>query len=241
MNSILVITKKEVNSYFDSLMAYILIILFLLFTGYFTWFFKQNTFIVGEASLSIFFTWAFWTLFFFVPGITMGTLAEEKSSGTIEMLATKSVSSWQIIIGKFFSSWMLVLFALLLTIPYYITISKFGNIDQGAAFGGYLGVFLISGAYISIGIFVSSFAKNQIIAFLLTLTITIFFQWIFGLVSANMIGLTGEVFNYMSFNYHFFSISRGVIDLRDILYFGSIIFTALFLAKYMLSKRVLID
>jgi len=237
MKLVWIITKRELQSYFDSLIAYILLVLFLGFSGFFTWLFGNDIFMIGQASLDVFFTWSFWTLFFFIPGLTMRSLAEESSSGTIEILSTKAVTQWQIILGKFIGIWLLVLIALLLTLPYYYTISQLGDMDHGAVLGGYFGLLLISGAYIGIGIFASSISKNQIVAFLLSLLIAIFFQLIFDLLSKNMTGPLSVLLNYMSLNYHFSSMSRGVIDLRDIVFFLSVAGTGLLLAKFMLSKK----
>ena len=184
MNAIWIITKREMAGFFDSLIAYVLLILFLGFSGFFTWLFGSDVFTIGQASLIVFFQWSFWTLFFFIPGITMRTLAEEMNSGTIEIITTKSVSNWQIILGKFLSSWLLVIIALVLTLPYYYTVTRLGSVDHGAVLGGYLGLIMISGVYISIGIFASSITKNQIVAFLVTLFIAIFFQWTSPLCSA---------------------------------------------------------
>jgi ABC-2 type transport system permease protein len=241
MKAIWIITTKELKSYFDSLIAYVLLVLFLGFSGFFTWLYGNDIFLIGEASLNVFFSWSFWTLFFFIPGITMRSIAEEMHSGTIEIISTKAVSNFQIITGKFLAAWLLVVIALALTLPYYFTVSRLGNIDHGAVVGGYLGLLLISGTYISIGIFASSISRNQIIAFLLTLFIAIFFQLIFDLLSRNMTGGMAAFFNYISLNAHFGSISRGVIDFRDIFYFLSMIFSGLILANFMLSKKSLID
>ena len=241
MNAIWILTKKEIKSYFDSLIAYILLILFLGFSGFFTWLYGNDIFLVGQASLNVFFSWSFWTLFFFIPGITMRTVAEEMHSGTIEILSTKAISNMQIISAKFLAAWMLVLIALLLTLPYYITVSRLGDVDHGAIIGGYLGLLLNSGTYISIGIFASSISRNQIVAFLLTLFIALFFQLIFDLIARNMTGGMAAFFNFISLNSHFGSISRGVIDFRDIFYFFSMIFSGLLLANFMLSKKSLID
>ncbi|MEA3495816.1 MAG: ABC transporter permease [Bacteroidota bacterium] len=241
MKTIWIITKKELRGYFDSLMAYILLILFLGFSGFFTWFFGNDIFTTGQASLIVFFQWSYWILFFFIPGITMRTLAEENHSGTIELLTTKSVSNWQIIIAKFLSSWFLVVIALVLTLPYYYSITRLGTVDHGAVLGGYLGLLFISAVYISIGIFASSISNNQVIAFLVTLFIAIFFQWLFGLISSTMIGPLGNILNFLSVNTHFTSMARGVIDSRDIIYFLSLIFSSLIVANFILSKRTLTD
>jgi len=241
MNTIFNIAKRELKSYFDSLTGYILLILFLGFSGFFTWLFGNDVFLMGEASLQVFFNWSFWTLFFFIPGITMRSLAEEISSGTIELLSTKSVSPFQIITGKFFAAWLLVIIALVLTFPYYISISTLGKADHGAILGGYLGLILVSGAYISIGIFASSISKNQIIAFLTTLFIGIFFHLIFDLIAKVFTGTTGAVFSFLSIFTHYSSLMRGVIDSRDIMFFISLIFSGLILGNFMLSRKLLID
>jgi len=119
MKKIWIIAKKELRSFFDSLMAYVMIVLFLGFSGFFTWLFGSDVFLVNQASLQSFFSIAFWTLFFFIPAVTMGLLADEKKSGTIELLITKPISYWQIIFGKFLSAFLLIAIALALTIPYY--------------------------------------------------------------------------------------------------------------------------
>ncbi len=235
------ITRREITTFFDSLTAYVLLILFLGFSGFFTWLFGNDIFKSGQASLTVFFQWSFWTLFFFIPGITMNTLAEENNNGTLEMLSTKPINDWHIVLGKFFSSWVLVIIALLLTLPYYFSVSRLGSVDHGAVVGGYLGLILMSGAYIAIGIFASGISKNQIVAFLVTLFIAIFFQLLFDLLSSTNMGFLANIMSFLSVNNHFTSMARGVIDLRDIFYFFSLITAGLMLAKYMLSKRTLTD
>ena len=237
MRSIWIITKRELISFFDSLVAYIVIILFLGITGFFTWLYGRTIFLANQADLQVFFTWSYWTIFFFIPAITMRTIAEEKKVGTIELLSTKAISDWQIIMGKFTSCLLLVVITLACTLPYYITISYLGEIDHGSVWGGYLGLILISSVYISIGIFVSSTTNNQIVAFLLSLFIGIFFQIIFEVISSGFTGFLGSLFSYLSMNAHYESISRGVIDSRDLTYFFSLIFTGLLLSQAALSKR----
>ncbi|MFO7863800.1 MAG: ABC transporter permease, partial [Salinivirgaceae bacterium] len=160
MRQIWVITKRELNAFFDSLMAYIMLIAFLGFSGFFTWISGSDVFFMGQASMKPFFSVAYWTLFFFIPALTMRMLAEEKRSGTIEMLITKPVSDWQIIMGKFLSILILIGISLALTLPYYITIWNIGPIDHGAVWTGYLGLILMSASYISIGLFTSSITNN---------------------------------------------------------------------------------
>ena len=237
MKNVITIANRELSSFFNSLMAYIMLILFLGFSGFFTWLFGSDIFFVKQASLSAFFGIAYWTLFFFIPALTMRLLAEENRSGTIELLLTKPVSNWQVILGKFTSTLVLIFIALALTIPYYITVSYLGNIDHGAVWSGYLGLLLISAVYISIGIFASSFSTNQIVGYLLALFIGIFFQIIFSLIANGSHGLIGELFNYLSMSTHFESISRGVIDSKDLIYFLSLIFLGLIGTEAVMEKR----
>ena len=237
MNKIWIITKRELRSFFDSLMAYVMIVLFLGFSGFFTWIFGSDVFLVGQASLQSFFGISFWTLFFFIPAITMGLLSEERKSGTIELLVTKPVSDWQIIAGKFLAAFLLIFIALMLTLPYYITVANIGKIDHSAVMMGYLGLLFMSASYISIGIFASSITANQIVAFLVALFIGIFFHLIFGLVSISSGGWLAGLLGYLSLATHYESMARGVIDSKDILYFLSIIFAGLLGTELVMSRR----
>ncbi|HEY7751303.1 MAG TPA: ABC transporter permease subunit, partial [Ignavibacteriaceae bacterium] len=166
MNSVWIISKRELASFFDSLVSYIFIVVFLGISGFFTWLFGSDVFFVGQATLQPFFSIAYFTLFFFIPALTMKMLAEEKRSGTIELLLTKAVSDWQVVLGKFLACLILICIALALTLPYYITVWAIGPIDHGAVWSGYLGMILMSMAYIAIGLFASSITNNQIVAFL---------------------------------------------------------------------------
>ena len=237
MKQIWIITKRELRSFFDSLMAYIMIVAFLGFSGFFTWLYGGDIFFVNQASLQSFFGIAYWTLFFFIPALTMRLIAEENRSGTIELLLTRPVSDWQVIVGKFLSTLLLIIIALGLTLPYYITVWNLGPVDHGAVWSGYLGLILMSAAYISIGIFTSSITNNQIVAFLLALFIGIFFHIIFNILANNFSGFIGRLFNFLSVSTHFESISRGVIDSKDIIYFLSIIFLGLFSSEAFLAKK----
>jgi ABC-2 type transport system permease protein len=237
MNQIWIITKRELRSFFDSLMAYVMIVLFLGFSGFFTWIFGSDIFLVGQASLQSFFGISFWSLFFFIPAITMGLLAEEQKSGTIELLVTKPVSNWQIIMGKFLAAFILIGITLALTIPYYFTVAGIGKIDHSAVLMGYLGLLFMSASYISIGLFASSLTTNQIVAFLVALFIGIFFHLIFGLVGSSSGGWFASLLGYLSLATHFESMARGVIDSKDILYFLSIIFAGLLGTELVQSRR----
>lgn len=237
MKSIWTIAKRELKSFFDSLIAYILLIVFLGISGFFTWLFGSDIFFIGQATLQPFFSIAYFTLFFFIPALTMRMLAEEKRSGTIELLLTKPVTDWDVVLGKFVAGLLLIVIALALALPYYITVWAIGPVDHGAFWCGYIGLILMSMVYISIGLFASSITNNQIVAFLLALFIGVFLLIIFNVLSNNFTGFIGQLLNYMSMATHFDSISRGVIDSRDILYFLSITFLGLVLAETSLSKR----
>ena len=241
MRQIWIVCKRELNSFFDSLLAYIMIIAFLGFSGFFTWLYGRDVFLVKQASLQSFFDVAYWTLFFFIPALTMRLIAEEKNSGTLEMVLTKPVSDWQLVTGKYLSALCLIVISLLLTVPYYITIASIGPVDHGAVLTGYLGLILMSAAYISIGVFTSSITNNQIVAFLLALLIGIFFHLLFSLLSRNFSGILGNILNYLSLDTHYNSVTRGVIDTRDLIYFVSVIFTGLFFSEIVLSKRNVSD
>ena len=232
-----IIAKRELDSFFDSLVAYILLIAFLAFTGIFTWLQGSDIFFRKQADLQVFFNISYWTLFFFIPALTMRQLAEEKKTGTIELLLTKDVTDLQVVLGKFYSCLMMVGIALAFTLPYYFTVSKIGNIDHGATICGYFGLLLMSAAYISIGLFASSLTNNQIVAFLMAIIIGICFHFLFGFLASSAQGQVGALFDQLSLSTHFNSISRGVIDTKDLVYFASIIGLGIALSTRIIAKR----
>jgi ABC-2 type transport system permease protein len=237
MHAIWIIAKRELDSFFDSLIAYIMLVLFLGFSGFFTWLLGADIFLVGQASLESFFSVAYWTLFFFIPALTMRLLAEEKKTGTLELLLTRAVSDRQVVLGKFLSAFILVLLALVFTSPYVITIANLGNIDIGQVLCGYLGLMLMSAMYISIGLYTSSITSNQVVAFLAALFIGLFFHILFGIMAQQSGGLPGQLFDGLSLTNHLESISRGVVDTRDLIYFLSFTIIGILLAEYSLVKR----
>lgn len=214
-----------------------MLIIFLGLSGFFTWLYGSDVFLVGQASLQSFFGVAYWTLFFFTPAITMRTIAEEKRTGTIELILTKAVSDWQLVAGKYLACLMLIGIALLSTLPYYFTLANIGPVDHGAVICGYLGLLLMSSAYISIGIFSSCITNNQIVSFLLSILIGVFFLIIFQALASNFTGTIGSILSYLSISDHYQSLSRGVIDSRDIIYFVSITVFALMIAESYLIRR----
>lgn len=237
MHAVWVIARRELNSFFDSLIAYILLVLFLGFSGFFTWLYGGDIFLSGQANLQGFFSTAYWSLFFFIPAITMRLLAEENKTGTIELLLTKAVTDRQVVLGKFLSALLLVAVALAFTLPYAFTVASIGPLDWGSTLCGYLGLLLMSASYISIGLYASSITNNQVVAFLITLFIGLFFHVLFDSLAANFTGFAGLLFSTLSMSEHFDSLSRGVVDTRDVIYFLSLIIGGLLLAEFSLTKR----
>jgi len=213
---------------------------FLLVTGLFLWVFPDSSILdYGYAGLDSFFNIAPYLFIFLIPAITMRSLAEEKKDGTFELLATRPLSDWDIVLGKFLASLTIVILTLLPTLIYYFSVYQLGitrgNIDTGAVIGSYIGLILLGSAFTSIGLFTSSLGKNQIIAFTVAVFLCFFtfsgFDSISSIISLQGIAsfLTG-----LGINQHYQSVSRGVLDTRDLIYFLS--FTALFL---MLTKTIL--
>ena len=237
MNTSWIIAKKELNSFFDSLVAYILLIAFLGFSGFFTWLWGSDIFYHKQASLDIFFNVALWSLFFFIPAITMRQFAEERKSGTIELLLTKRLTDRQLIMGKFLACLLLVVIALAFTLPYYISVARLGIIDHGSTITGYLGLILMSGAYIAIGLLASSLTSNQIVAFLMALLVGVIFQFILGALGSSQSGWLGSLLTDLSIPHHYESMSRGVIDTKDVIYFLALTFLGLLFTELVISKR----
>ncbi len=238
------ILKKELNTFFSSLTAYIVIGVFLVVMGLFMWVFPDYSILeYCYATLEQLFSMAPWIFVFLIPAITMRSLAEEKQTGTIEFLITKPIQLFKIILGKYFASVLLITFALLPTILYYYTIydlgSPRGNLDSGAVWGSYLGLFLLGAAYASIGLFASSLTNNQIIAFMLAAFLCFFCHWAFFYLSKlpMFLGSSDDFIQMLGIDYHYNSISRGVIDSRDIIYFLSFIGLFLGLTFISLEKR----
>ena len=238
MKQVFTICKREVGSFFDSLVAYILLIIFLLLTGGFTWLGGGgDVFFRKQADLDVFFQVSMLTLLFFIPAITMKLLAEERKSGTLELLLTKNVTDGQVVLGKFFAALSLVLAALACTLVYYVSVSRLGNFDHGATICGYFGLILLSASYISIGLFASSITRNQIVAFLIAIFIGICFLFLFGMLANSTSGFMSDLFATLDLNAHYNSISKGVIDSKDVIFFLSLTVLGLILSEYMIANR----
>ncbi len=234
MNNIKSIIKKELNSYLVSPATYIVFVIFLLITG---WFFNSTVFVIGRAEMRSLFGTLPMIFLFFIPAITMGMIAKEKNSGTIEILATLPLQDSQIVLGKFFAAIILIGSTLLFTLVHLFTIMHFGqNIDYGAIIWGYVGLFLVASTYCAIGIFGSSLHSNQIVAFIISFVL-VFFFFIIDMILIIFPGPVAEFFQYLSINYHFSNLQRGVIDTRDIIYFASMIILFLRGATLSLESR----
>jgi ABC-2 type transport system permease protein len=234
---------KEVNSFFNSLIAYIVIVVFLTAMGLFMWVFPQYSVLdYGFAEMSTLFAMAPYIFMFLIPAITMRTFAEEKKDGTIELLLTKPLTDWQIILGKYFSSFILVLFALIPTLIYYYSIHSLGdpegNIDSAAVFGSYIGLSLLGAVFTSIGIFASVISTNQIVSFIIAVFLCfIVYMGFFYLSGLEVWGAAASLIDQLGIAYHYDALSKGLIDSRDVLYFISIIAIMLLLTRLILGSR----
>jgi ABC-2 type transport system permease protein len=228
---VLSILKKEITSYLSSLVAYVTIGVFLLVLGLFLWVFPESGILdYGYATLDSLFSTAPYLFMFLIPAITMRSLAEERKEGTFELLLTRPLADWQIVLGKYLACVLLVLFALVPTLVYYYSVYQLGtpqgNIDTGGVIGSYIGLFLLGASFAAIGLFASSVSKNQVIAFTIAVFLCFFFYSGFDSLS-QMLSLQSLSLQYLGITEHYQSVSRGVLDTRDLAYF--IILTCLFI------------
>ena len=226
------ITKRELGGYFTSPVAYVFLVIFLLLTGFFT-FTVGNFFERGEASLVSFFTWHPWLYLFLVPAAGMRLWSEERRLGTLELLLTMPITTWQAIIGKFLASWLFLIIALALTFPVWFTVNYFGSPDNGVIVAGYVGSALLSGTYLAISCMTSAMTRNQVISFIVSVMICLFlilagFTPVTDLLTRWASPLFVQTIAAFSVMTHFEGFQRGVIDLRDVVFFASVIGFALF-------------
>jgi len=236
--------KKEVNGFLDSLIGYIVIFVFLLLIGLFLWVFplQFNILDFGFANLDGLFILAPFVFLFLIPAITMRSFADEKKSGTLELLMTQPLTDIQVVLAKYFAGVVLVIFSLLPTLIYFISVYQLGlppgNLDIGAIWGSYIGLLFLGVTFVSIGIFSSSVTDNQIVSFIIAITLCFFmyigFEWIYTFILSGTVGLIIESFGI---NAHYTSMSRGVIDTRDLIYFISVSVFFLLLTKLSLESR----
>lgn len=239
----LAILKKEINTFFASPIGYLVIGVFLLLNGLFLWVFKGEFNILdnGLANLSSFFLLAPWILIFLVPAVTMRSFSDEKKQGTLELLVTKPISHFQIVLGKYFGALVLIFIALVPTLLYVYTVSQLGNpvgnLDTGSIMGSYFGLLFLIAAYTAIGVFASTLSDNQIVAFIIAIFICFFFY--FGFEGISNYNLFDGLFymENLGMAAHYNSMSRGVIDTRDLVYFISIALAFLVFTKFRIQKQ----
>ena len=236
--------KREIKNFLSSLIGYIVITVFLLINGLFLWVLPVDYNIIdsGYANLDGLFMLGPWVFLFLIPAITMRSFAEEKKSGTIEMLMTKPLTDLQVILAKYFAGLVLVLFSLLPTLIYYISVyhlgSTPGNLDSGGTWGSYIGLLFLGAAFVSIGLFASTISENQIISFIISLFLCGFFYIGFEFIyQLDIFGSFALFIQSLGINAHYSSMSRGVIDSRDVLYFLSLISIFNLLSKIKLESR----
>ena len=234
------IFKKELNSFLDSLIGYIVIGVFLIATGLFTWFFKDNILDFGYADMSLFFQISPFIFLFLIPAITMRAFSEEVKSGTIELLFTKPLSKWQIVFGKYLASCFLIFLSLVPTLLYYYSVyqlgNPIGNVDSAAVFRSYLGLFLLGCVFAAIGVLMSAFTDNQVTAFVLSFVVClILFYGIGQLAQLPLMGDLGYIFNQFGLDYQYNALGKGLLDSRNIIYFFTVIFITLWATKLKIS------
>jgi ABC-2 type transport system permease protein len=235
------IIKRELAGYFGSPVAYVFLVIFLVLCGFFT-FYVSHFYELEQADLRAFFEWHPWIFLFLVPAVGMRLWADERRTGTIELILTLPVTLPEVVVGKFIAAWLFIGLGLFLTFPLVLTVSYLGDPDLGAVFCAYVGSFLLAGAYLSVGSMTSSMTRNQVISFILSVIICLFLvlagwppvveilsgwspQWLINVISG------------FSFMPHFQSMERGVLDLRDIIYYISVIFFMLFSNGVVLQNR----
>jgi ABC-2 type transport system permease protein len=229
---------KEIKSFFNSLTGYIVIIIFLLINSLFMWVFEgpMNLLDGGYATLETLFTIAPWVFLMLIPAITMRSFAEEKKAGTLDLLLTRPLSEFQIIGAKYLAAVVLIVFALLPTLVYYFSVvflgNPVGNVDQGGTWGSYIGLLMLASAYAAIGIFCSSLTDNLVVAFLMAAVLCLFICYGFEQTATLFtMGKAGKIILSLGIMDHYKSMSRGVIDTRDVIYFLALVSTFVLLTK----------
>ncbi len=239
MRAIWTVYRRELSAYFATPLAYVFIVIFLVLSGVFT-FYLGGFYVRNQADLEPFFNYHPWLYLFLIPAVAMRVWAEERKSGTIELLLTLPVSMWQAVAGKFLAAWSFVAVALALTFPMWITVNYLGDPDNGVILASYLGSWLMAGGYLAIGLCISAFTRNQVVAFIIALVLCFFitlsgFPLVLdafrGWVPAGVI----EAVASLSFLSHFQAIAKGVLDLSDLVYFIAMI------AAWLYACAIVID
>ena len=233
MENIRIILLKELRSFFNSPIAYVIMVVFALLAGYF---FTTGLFLQNVASMRAIFELIPFLLLFFAPAITMRMISEERKTGTIELLLTKPVKDGEIIVGKFLAAWLFFLIALAPTLVYLVTVMFLGKIDLGPVIGGYLGLLLVGGGFLALGIVGSTLTENQVVAFILSFLIMFIF-FMLDKVVMYLPGTVASIVEYLGIDYHFSNIARGVVDTRDLVYYVSLIGFSLLVATELLERK----
>ncbi len=235
--------RKEIASFFSSVTGYLVASVFLVLTGLFLWVIpgQMNILFGGYASLDSLFYLAPWLYLFLVPAVTMRLFADEKRTGTMELLYTRPISEWHIVMAKYLAGFTLVVISLLPTLVYFYSVIQLGNpvgnIDYGGTWGSFIGLLFLSGIYVAIGIFCSSLTDNQIVSFIMAVVLSFVFYYGFEALSQMVSGSSQSLIVFMGIDEHYQSMSRGVLDSRDVLYFLSMITFFLYLNRTVLSSK----
>jgi len=241
MSQVVHIAKRELMSYFATPVAYVFLMIFLIMAGVFT-FYLGNFYERGQADLLSFFNFHPWLYLFFMPAIAMGLWSQERQLGTIELLMTLPITLWQAVLGKFLAAWLFAGGALLLTFPIWLTVNYLGHPDNGIILAGYIGSWLMAGSFLAIGGCMSALSRNQIVAFILAVVVCFLFMVsglniVLDLFSSWAPQSVLDVIASLSFLSRFESIARGVIDIRDLFYFVSLILVWLFLTTQIVDRK----
>lgn len=241
MNGTLAIMRRELGSYFATPLAYVFIVIFLVLTSTFT-FYLGNFYERGQADLAPFFSFHPWLYLFLVPAISMRLWAEERKAGSIELLMTLPIEPWEAVLGKFLAAWCFTALALALTFPIWLTVNYLGDPDNGVILAAYLGSLLMAGGFLAVGACISATTKNQVIAFILSVVACFVlllagFSLVLDLFSPWAPQALLDAIASLSFLTHFASISKGVIDLRDLVYFAVLIAVALYANTIVLQMK----
>jgi gliding motility-associated transport system permease protein len=227
------LAKKELYSYFNSPIAYVVIVIYLAFAG---WFFFSRFFLFGQIEMRMYFATAPLLLMFLAPAITMRLLSEEVNTGSYELLMTLPLTTTQMLLGKFLAAFIFLAIAIGVTLSYPLTIATLGPLDWGPVIGGYVGLLILGAAYLSIGLFTSTITRNQIVAFILGFAICLLLFLVdkmLMLVPGFLVG----IFQYLGVEYHTMNFSRGVIDSKDLIYFASILIITFMGTRLVLERR----
>lgn len=241
MSQVIHITKRELNSYFATPVAYVFLMIFLVMAAVFT-FYLGNFYERGQADLLSFFNFHPWLYLFFMPAIAMGLWSQERQLGTIELLMTLPITLWQAVLGKFLAAWLFAGLALVLTFPIWLTVNYLGSPDNGIIVAGYIGSWLMAGSFLAIGGCMSALSRNQIVAFIVAVVVCFMFMVsglniVLDLFSGWVSQPVLDVIASLSFLSRFESISRGVIDIRDIIYFVSLMLLWLYLTTQVVDRK----